>query len=54
MELRQVRYFVEAARLSRFTRAAETLRVAQPSLSQQARALEVELGVRLFNRSGRG
>lgn len=53
MELRQIRYFVEAARLGHFTRAAEAMRVSQPSLSQQIRTLESELGVDLFDRTGR-
>ena len=53
MELRQIGYFVEVARLSHFTRAAERLRVAQPSLSQQVRSLEAELGERLFERTSR-
>jgi DNA-binding transcriptional LysR family regulator len=53
MELRQIRYFAEAARLGHFTRAAEAMRVSQPSLSQQIRTLESELGMDLFDRTGR-
>jgi LysR family transcriptional activator of glutamate synthase operon len=53
MEMRQLRYAVAIARKSSFTRAAETLAVAQPALSQQIAALETELGVRLFERTNR-
>lgn len=54
MELRQLAYFVEVARLKNFTKAAERLRIAQPALSQQIRNLEQELGIMLFKRTGRG
>lgn len=53
MELRQLRYFAEVARRRHFTRAAEALRVAQPALSQQVRALERELNVTLLERTSR-
>lgn len=54
MELFQLRYFVTAARLLHFTRAAEALYVAQPSLSLQIGKLEAEVGTPLFHRQGRG
>ena len=53
MELHQLRYFMAICRHRSFTRAAEHERVAQPSLSQQIRKLEDELGARLFDRLGR-
>lgn len=53
MEIQQLRYFVEVARKLNFTRAAESCHVAQPTLSQQLRKLETELGGPLFHRLGR-
>ena len=51
MELRHLRYFVSVAEALSFTRAAETLHTAQPSLTRQIKDLEEELGVRLLNRT---
>jgi len=53
MELHQLRGFVLVARLGSFTRAAEELYLTQPALSLQVKALETELGERLFERGGR-
>ena len=53
MELRQLEYVVAVVDHGTFTRAAEAVHVAQPTLSQGIRALEIELGVELFHRIGR-
>lgn len=50
MDLRQLRFFVEIARQSNFTKAAEQLRVAQPAVSMAIKKLEEELDLVLFNR----
>jgi DNA-binding transcriptional LysR family regulator len=53
MTLQQLRYFLAAADKGSFSAAAESLLMAQPSLSDQIRKLESELGVALFTRAGR-
>lgn len=51
MNLEQLRGFVEVARLGHFTRASESLHLAQPSLSRQISTLERELGTDLLHRA---
>lgn len=54
MNLEQLRSFVTVARLGNFTRAAEQLHLAQPSLSRQIGQLEQDLGAELFHRARAG
>jgi DNA-binding transcriptional LysR family regulator len=54
LTLQQLTYFLAAAEHGSFSAAADALLMAQPSLSEQVRRLEAELGVPLFARVGRG
>ncbi|WP_034272470.1 LysR family transcriptional regulator [Actinospica robiniae] len=51
MQLQQLAYFLAVAQEGSFTRAAERVNVAQPSLSQQIKALEMDLGAQLVHRA---
>lgn len=53
MDLLQIKYFQTVARMQHMTRAAGVLQIAQPALSAMIAKLEEDLGVPLFNRTGR-
>jgi DNA-binding transcriptional LysR family regulator len=53
MNFRHLVAFVAVSETLNFSRAAEELRIAQPAVSQQIRALETELGVEVFDRVGK-
>lgn len=50
MEIKNLRYFIAVAREENMSRAAQTLHVTQPTLSKALKALEGELGKKLFTR----
>ena len=54
MNLQQLEYFLASFDRGSFSAAADMLHLAQPSVSEQVRALESELGVALFTRVGSG
>jgi len=54
MQYRHLRYFVKVVECGSFSRAASTIHVAQPALSQQIAQLEEQLGVSLLLRTARG
>lgn len=54
MDLRHVRYAIAIARAGSLRRASGVLHIAQPTLSEQLRSLEKEIGVELFTRSSSG
>lgn len=53
MDSRQLAYFCAVARLGSFTKAAEASNISQSAISQQIRALEMDIGCDLFERRGR-
>lgn len=53
MEIRQLRYYIFAAKTLNFTEAAKLANISQSTLSQQIKQLEIDLGISLFDRIGK-
>ena len=53
LSFRQLRIFLEVARTSSVTRAAEALHLTPPAVSMQLKEIEAQVGLALFDRSGR-
>ncbi|MDQ0242736.1 DNA-binding transcriptional LysR family regulator [Bacillus fengqiuensis] len=53
MDIRDLRHFMEVANQRNFTKASSAIHLSQPALSKAVKRLEEELGVELFDRSGR-
>ncbi|WP_410770536.1 cidABC operon transcriptional activator CidR [Fontibacillus sp. BL9] len=53
MDIRQMQYLIEVARLKSFTKAADALFITQPTISKTIKGMEEELGVVLFDRVGK-
>ena len=53
MELHELDYFVTIAQLGNITKAAQQLYVSQPTLTKSLQRLEEEVGLPLFQRTGR-
>jgi len=54
MNLNQLEYFCEVAKLENYRKAAENLNVSQPSLTKAIKSLEIELNINFFDKDGRG
>lgn len=53
MDIKHLQYFIEVANYNSFTRAADHLFITQPTISKMIKNLENDLGVELFDRSGK-
>ena len=54
MNILHMKYAVEVAKLGSLNKAAETLMIAQPTLSRSIKELEADLGITIFQRSAKG